>query len=78
VNNDFRGKNATTDVCHFRLKRRVSKQTRNFLGDIVISVEQAANKAAENDLTLETEIKQLILHGVCICADMTTKPTKAK
>lgn len=35
-----------------------------FLGDIVISVEQAQRQAAENGLTLEAEIKQLILHGV--------------
>lgn len=35
-----------------------------FLGDIVISAEQAAKQASENDLTLDTEIKQLILHGL--------------
>jgi len=35
-----------------------------FLGDIVISVEQAQKQAAENGLTLEAEIKQLMLHGV--------------
>jgi probable rRNA maturation factor len=36
----------------------------DFLGDIVISADQAAKQAAENGLTLEDEIKQLILHGV--------------
>ncbi len=36
----------------------------NYLGDIVISVEQAQKQALENDLTLENEIKQLILHGL--------------
>ena len=36
----------------------------NFLGDIVISAEQAAKQASENGLSLEIEIKQLILHGV--------------
>ncbi|HEX6127335.1 MAG TPA: rRNA maturation RNase YbeY [Pyrinomonadaceae bacterium] len=35
-----------------------------YLGDIVISVEQAQKQAAENGLTLENEIKQLILHGL--------------
>lgn len=35
-----------------------------FLGDIVISVEQAARQAKDNGLTLENEIKQLILHGL--------------
>lgn len=38
--------------------------THTFLGDIVISVEQAARQAEENGLTLENEIKQLILHGL--------------
>lgn len=38
--------------------------TQNYLGDIVISVEQAQTQANENGLTLEGEIKQLILHGL--------------
>jgi probable rRNA maturation factor len=35
-----------------------------FIGDIVISAEQAERQAGENRLTLEDEIKQLILHGL--------------
>ena len=35
-----------------------------FLGDIVISAEQAARQANENKLSVKNEIKQLILHGV--------------
>ncbi len=35
-----------------------------FLGDIVISAEQAQKQAAENGLSLDAEIKQLILHGL--------------
>lgn len=35
-----------------------------FMGDIAISVEQAARQAEEHGLSLELEIKQLILHGV--------------
>ena len=38
--------------------------TLTFLGDIVISIEQAQRQAKENKLTLENEIKQLILHGL--------------
>jgi probable rRNA maturation factor len=64
LNNDFSGKNATTDVLSFPFEADEFEANTNFLGDIVISVEQAAKQAAENDLTLETEIKQLILHGV--------------
>lgn len=36
----------------------------DFLGDIVISAEQAEKQAKENELSLELEIKQLILHGL--------------
>jgi probable rRNA maturation factor len=36
----------------------------DFLGDIVISAEQAERQAKENKLTFEREIQQLILHGV--------------
>ncbi len=46
------------------VEEQVESNALNFLGDIVISVEQAANQAEENGLTLELEIKQLILHGV--------------
>ncbi|MFL6374038.1 MAG: rRNA maturation RNase YbeY [Pyrinomonadaceae bacterium] len=35
-----------------------------FLGDIVISAEQAERQAKANRLSLEREIKQLILHGL--------------
>ena len=37
---------------------------KDFLGDIVISAEQAERQAKENRLTLKNEIKQLILHGL--------------
>ena len=36
----------------------------DFLGDIVISAQQAERQAKSNRLTFEREIKQLILHGV--------------
>ena len=73
LNSMFRGKDATTDVLSF--PREPDEFTSNlptadgqlptvFLGDIVISAEQAQKQAAENDLSLENEIKQLILHGL--------------
>ena len=64
LNRQFRGKNQTTDVLSFPFEPDEFDAGQNYLGDIVISLEQAAKQAAENDLTLETEIKQLILHGV--------------
>ena len=64
MNRDFRGKNKTTDVLSFPFEADEFDQTDDFLGDIVISTEQAERQAAENNLDFETEIKQLILHGV--------------
>jgi probable rRNA maturation factor len=75
INKQFRGKNSTTDVLSFAFEadefdiaaEQISdknKSSLDFLGDIVISIEQAQKQACENDLDLETEIKQLILHGI--------------
>lgn len=71
LNEMFRGKNTTTDVLSFpnspdefdQLTTHHSSLT-TFLGDIVISAEQAERQAKENKLSLDTEIKQLILHGL--------------
>lgn len=78
LNKFFRGKDSTTDVLSFPhepdefttsfedAQQPAADRERPivFLGDIVVSVEQAQKQAAENGLTLEGEIKQLILHGV--------------
>lgn len=64
LNQFFRGKNSTTDVLSFPHESDVFEPHSNNLGDIVISIEQAQKQAIENGLTLEVEIKQLILHGL--------------
>jgi probable rRNA maturation factor len=70
LNHFFRGKNVTTDVLSFPHEADefgdtfAEKNGKEFLGDIVISAEQAARQAKENGLTLENEIEQLILHGI--------------
>ena len=69
LNGFFRGKDSTTDVLSFphepdEFDQPPEDGTQNFIGDIVISIEQAQKQAKENGLTLENEIKQLILHGV--------------
>lgn len=64
LNKFFRGKNTTTDVLSFPSEREEFEPDDQNLGDIVISAEQAQKQAMENGLTLELEIKQLILHGV--------------
>ena len=64
LNQLFRGKNSTTDVLSFPHEPDEFDPDKDNLGDIVISAEQAQKQAAENGLTLEGEIKQLILHGL--------------
>lgn len=64
LNKQFRNKNSTTDVLSFPHGPDEFDADTNTLGDIVISVEQAERQAKENGLTLENEIKQLILHGL--------------
>lgn len=65
LNKIFRGKDATTDVLSFPHEADEFEQAdQRFLGDIVISAEEAARQAEENGLSLEAEIKQLILHGL--------------
>lgn len=64
LNKQFRGKNSTTDVLSFTYEADDFEIGSDNMGDIVINLEQAEKQAGENDLTLEAEIKQLILHGV--------------
>ena len=64
LNGFFRGKDLTTDVLSFPHEADEFQPNENFLGDIVISVEQAERQSKDNKLTLENEIKQLILHGL--------------
>ena len=64
LNELFRDKNTTTDVLSFPHEPDEFDPDKNNLGDIVVSIEQAQKQAAENDLALDIEIKQLILHGL--------------
>ena len=64
LNKNFRAKNSTTDVLSFPFEADEFDSSADYLGDIAISIEQAERQAKENNLDLETEIKQLILHGI--------------
>lgn len=65
LNRMWRHKTGTTDVLSFPAEEDEFEKLEGFrLGDIVISVEQAARQAAENNGTLENELQQLILHGM--------------
>ena len=65
LNRLWRHKRGTTDVLSFPADQDEFEREEGLrLGDVVISVEQAARQAKENDLSLDQEIAQLILHGL--------------
>ena len=57
LNRKFRRKNKTTDVLTFPGDDR-------FLGDIVISIDQARRQAADEKHSIAIEVRYLILHGI--------------
>lgn len=63
LNRAFRGIDKPTDVLSFPADEDVP-ESNGELGDIAISVDRAAAQAKENELTLNEEIAQLILHGL--------------
>ncbi len=65
LNRRWRGKRGTTDVLSFPAEQdEFEKREGLSLGDVVISVEQAARQAAEHGLDFDGEVAQLILHGL--------------
>lgn len=64
LNREFRGRDEVTDVLSFPLADPRERVGGEPLGDVVISVERAAQQAAENGFEFEREIAQLILHGL--------------
>jgi rRNA maturation RNase YbeY len=65
LNRRWRGKRGTTDVLSFPAEQtEFEKLEGSTLGDVVISVEQAARQAAEHGLEFDEEVAQLILHGL--------------
>ncbi len=65
LNRRWRGKRGTTDVLSFPAGQEEFEKGEGLsLGDVVISVEQAARQAGEHGLGFENEVEQLILHGL--------------
>jgi len=65
LNHRWRGQRGTTDVLSFPAAQDKFERSEGLnLGDVVISVEQAARQAKQNKFSLNTEIAQLILHGL--------------
>jgi probable rRNA maturation factor len=61
LNKQFRGKNKATDVLSFPAE---GVGTDGMAGDLAISVTTALGQAAEQEHSLATEIKVLVLHGL--------------
>ena len=65
LNRLWRHKQGTTDVLSFPASQDAFEVADGpNLGDVVISVEQAARQAKEHRLTFDQELAQLILHGL--------------
>jgi probable rRNA maturation factor len=65
LNRRWRGKRGTTDVLSFPSEQDEFERAAGLtLGDVVVSVEQAARQAAEHGLGFDGEVEQLILHGL--------------
>ena|ERR1700741_5240393 len=65
LNRRWRMQCGTTDVLSFPAAQdKFERSAGLHLGDVVISVEQAARQARQNKLSLDNEISQLILHGL--------------
>ena len=63
LNRTYRDRDITTDVLSFPFEAEDFERSENFLGDVVISSDQAARQAAQNGLSIDHEVNQLILHG---------------
>lgn len=64
MNRDFRGRDRTTDVLSF--PGGDTPEGRH-LGDLAISVPAARRQAAAQGVTVERELRRLLLHGVLHC-----------
>jgi len=65
LNREFRGKDYVTDVLSFPAKAEAfERQNKGNLGEVVISVQRAAEQAKQNQLSFRREVEQLILHGL--------------
>jgi probable rRNA maturation factor len=65
LNRMWRRQAGTTDVLSFPAAQdEFEKAEGTTIGDVVISVEQAARQAREHGLEFDEEVAQLILHGL--------------
>ena len=65
LNAEWRGKDEATDVLSFPQHDAGEAVTGGVLGDLVISVDTAAAQAAAQGHDLGTELRVLLVHGLC-------------
>ena len=65
LNRKYRGKDKSTDVLSFSMREGEDfpNNEKENLGDIVISLDRANKQAKEFEISLEDEIKRLLVHG---------------
>ena len=63
LNATYRQKNYPTDVLSFAAEKNLPIEAR-LLGDVIISVEKAAEQAKQRRHTLDEEMVTLLIHGI--------------
>lgn len=63
LNQRFRNIDQTTDVLSFTQEVVDPETGRTYLGDVIVSLEQASKQANEHNFTLEEECIYLVIHG---------------
>jgi probable rRNA maturation factor len=67
INSEYRGKDQPTDVISFAYRDDpfpIIDNPMEELGDIYISLEKASEQAIEYEVSIEDELKRLMIHGV--------------
>ncbi len=64
LNNNYRGRDAPTDVLSFSMREGELSPHPELLGDVVVSVETAARQADDANRTILEEVTSLLIHGV--------------
>jgi len=63
LNQAYRGESKATDVLAFNQDFIDPDTSRFYLGDIIVSIETAAEQAPDYDLSLDEEVAFLAIHG---------------
>ena len=65
LNKVYRGKNSATDVLSFEIPKNFPKHSKvACAGDIIISIDTAYKNAKSDGRALNTELKELLVHGI--------------